>query len=165
VGLTDLETQIVDRLKSRLTNIQVEPYPDRPAEYKLLHPTGAVLVHYQGSRYGKRRATDAVVQDRRLEFGVTVLARNLRVHTGAYAILDAVCSALTGWQPGGYGKIYPLSDGFLSEETGIWQYQMSFALDALNIELAEEEQNVILQKLTFTNPVYGDVVPINKEEA
>jgi len=163
VGLTDLETQIVDRLKSRLTNIQVEPYPDRPAEYKLLHPTGAVLVHYQGSRYGKRRATDAVVQERRLEFGITVMARHLRVHTGAYAILDSVCAILTGWKPAGYGKVYPLSDGFLSEDTGIWQYQMSFAVDSVNVEIAEEEQKVLLTKLTFTNPEYGDFDAVNKE--
>lgn len=151
--ILDLETAIVERLTASLQGVRVEAFPDDPASYALKHPRGAVLVGYGRSTYGAPQAMDVIAQERQLEFDITVLARNLRAggaQGGAYAYLDAVRVALTGWRPEGARKMYPLRDRFLGVRDGVWRYAITVATSAVVLETAEAEQAAALQRITLS---------------
>ncbi|EKY7025774.1 hypothetical protein QFI32_005337, partial [Escherichia coli] len=42
---------VLARLREKLPQLQVEYFPEKPAEYRLNHPAGALLVSYAGSRF------------------------------------------------------------------------------------------------------------------
>jgi len=131
--LKDYEKIIIERLKSQIDGMAIEGFPDDPREYRLLHPKGALLVRYQGARYEESIVTGLIRQRVRLEYDVVVVSRNLRNHQGAYDMMDQVRTALTGYEIDNE-KIYPVSDGFINETEGLWQYGMRFAFWALNQE-------------------------------
>ena len=152
--IADMEKTIIERLKDRISGVEVIAFPEKPAEYKLLHHKGAILVSYRGSSFSEPRATDVVVQERKVELDIVVVMRHLRSHEGAYAYLDAVRTILTGFRLPGCSKMYPLREEFISEEGGIWQYAITFAFTMPAIELVEEEQVVLLKKITVMDD-YG----------
>ena len=39
-------------LQEQLPDAEVRLFPDNPATYRFIHPRGAVLVGYQGSKFG-----------------------------------------------------------------------------------------------------------------
>src|SRR5574344_326277 len=127
MNITEIENKIVEKLKAKLPDLLVDSFPEKPQDFVFTHPKGAVLVHYQGSNYGNIESTDIVFQDKKMEYAITLVTRNLRTkNSGAYAILEQVKSILTGFRLDGYSKMYPTKEGFLSENNGIWQYAINF---------------------------------------
>ena len=51
MSINDIENQIIERLKSKIKDVQVQGFPEKPSEFRLIHPIGALLVHYQGASY------------------------------------------------------------------------------------------------------------------
>lgn len=139
MNIEEIENQIVAKLKSEIPDLYIESFPEKPDEFVFTHPIGAVLVHYQGGNYGNTESLGYVVHTKKLEFAFTIITRNLRKNAGAYATLEKVVSLLTGFKIDGCEKMYPIKEGFLSENNGIWQYNISFALTTQNIEFFETE--------------------------
>lgn len=150
-----VENAIVDRLKANISDLKIEGFPEKPSEYRLMHSKGAILVHYQGSKYSSLKSTDPVVQERTLTFGITVVVRRLRKQSGAYAYIEAVRQALTGYKIPGCTKMYPTSEEFISEHGGIWQYGLSFSMRTLAVEVGEDEQLPSLTNVTVDSGEYG----------
>lgn len=123
--LAVLESSVLGQLRSAIlpTELAIEPYPEKPSEYQLLHPKGALLVFVQGSRYGKH-SNGAMLRSTR--FIVTLLLRNFKQHQAAYDWIDAVQVLLFGFIPDGWQPITAISDQFISEESGVWQYDLIF---------------------------------------
>lgn len=147
--IAEIERGIIERLKSRLTDIQVLAFPEKPAEFNLTHPKGAVLVSYAGSTFSEPVATDLVLQDRKVEFSIFLLFRSLRGHDGAYRYLDSIRLILTGFRIPPAGKIYMVKEEFLGENAGVWSYGMTFAMKAPAVEVEEEEQLPLLRRITL----------------
>lgn len=161
--IDDMIAAIVQRLGTAVPALQVEAFPDNPETYRLYHPKGAALVIYGGSQYGEPQAVDILVQERRAEFDVTLLLRNLRGPEGANAHLDAIRLALTGHKlVGGGSKLRPVHDRFVSHDNGIWRFEVTFAATIPAIEMAPEELGPAITKLTFTGEDGTALVP--KEE-
>lgn len=135
--INQLEEQIISRLKQEIPDLLIEGFPEKPEQFQLIHPKGAILVHYQGADYSNTKATDAIVQDKKLEFALTVVTRHLRSNEGAYAYLDDIRRILTGYKIDGCSKMYPVKENFLSENAGIWQYSINFVLTTPVIEVRE----------------------------
>jgi len=160
--ITEIESAIIERLKSKITDLLVEGYPDDPESYKLLHPKGALLVRYSNSTYSDPDSMGVVSQDRKMEFEVNVVARNLKnrkdkeARAGAYEYLEAVRYALAGFKISGINKMFPTRDGFVKEEGGIWVYAMAFATSTVAVEIEEEELLPLLTRVTFVNDITGD---------
>lgn len=129
-AILDIETAIIDRLKDQVSELLVIGFPESPAGYILTHPKGAVLVSYQGSSFSEPKS-NFVSQIRRIEFDITLVVRNLRNHDGAYGYMDIIRTALTGYRVLDVARLYPTREGFLSEQSGMWQYGMSFAMNAV----------------------------------
>ncbi len=147
LDIASLESAIAAQLRSQVTAIEVVQFPDRPAAYRLTHRIGAALVAWRGSTFGALLDTAAVVQTRRLEFEVSLLVRDLGwafgaagsgPSPGAYALLEAVRAALTGFRLPGCRKMFPLREQFAGRDAqgGAWTWSTLYALDTIAMESA-----------------------------
>ena len=89
-----IENTLIEKLKQEFPEVLVEGFPDKPSEFILLHPIGALLVHYQGSNYSETEALGFITQKNKKEFSITVVTRNLRANNGAYEYIDKVKSVM-----------------------------------------------------------------------
>lgn len=140
---------VLARLKTKLPSLAVDYFPERPAEYRLNHPKGALLVSYPGSQFGATVAVSHMVQPRTVKVSVTVLLRQLNGKGGAVDVVDAVRRALVGWRPPDGRKVWAVSERFLGESAGLWQYAVDVAFEAMLIEEAEVAEETPLGKIIF----------------
>jgi len=138
LSIRDIETSIVEKIKTHFPEFLIQGFPEKPQEFILLHPIGAILVHYLGGSYTNSDALNFITQDRKLEFAITIVTRNLRNNNGAYETLDKVKQVLCGHKILGCSKLTPTKEGFLSETNGIWQYEIRFTLSTPSVEDMEE---------------------------
>lgn len=138
MNIRDIENAIVDKLKENFSKFMVQGFPEKPQEFTLLHPIGAILVHYQGANYASSNDIFIISQDKKLEFAVTVVTRNLRSNEGAYETLEKVRQILCGYRIPECTKLIPTKENFISETNGIWQYELRFTLTTPSIEEMEE---------------------------
>ena len=134
MNIRNVENAIIERLQTSFPEILVDGFPDKPSEFILLHPVGALLVHYQGSIYTTTQALGFVTQVNQKEFSITIVTRNLRNNNGAYEYLDKVKAELSGFQIDECTSLIPTKDFFISENKGIWQYGINFTLKTQNIQ-------------------------------
>ena len=134
MNIRNVENAIIERLQTSFPEILVDGFPDKPSEFILLHPVGALLVHYQGSNYTTTQALGFVTQVNQKEFSITIVTRNLRNNNGAYEYLDKVKAELSGFQIDECTSLIPIKDFFISENKGIWQYGINFTLKTQNIQ-------------------------------
>src|SRR5579883_507865 len=145
LDIATIENAILGQLQAQIGTIEITHYPDRPETYRLTHRIGAALVRYDGGTYGKLIDTGAVVQTRKLRFAIQLLVRDLGwsvggdatgAMPGAYALLEGIRSALTGFQIGGCSKMYPVRERFIERdrEGGVWVYESVFALTTAAVE-------------------------------
>jgi hypothetical protein len=145
IDIASIETAIVERLRAVVTTIEIVHFPDSPKNYRLTHRIGAALVVYRGSDYGQVEDTASIIQERKMEFDVTVLVRDLgwsvggtpgATSPGAYAILEAIRAALTGYQVPGARKIFMVGEKFVERDSdgGVWMYLLTIALTTMALE-------------------------------
>ncbi len=108
------------------TKVIVEPYP-RPGESYILKGEAAILVHYGGADFDAPFESSDVSQVLTCNFQVLTISRNLRSHTGAYALMDKNRNAAVGLVSGQH-QFHAVSEGFLSIENGVWWYSQIFAV-------------------------------------
>lgn len=139
MNIETIENKIIEKLKSKLTDLLIDAFPEKPQDFVFTHPKGAILVHYQGANYNNSESVGAIFQNKKMEFAITLVTRSLRTkNSGAYELLDEVKSILTGFQIDGCSKMYPTKEGFLSENNGVWQYSINFEFTTPSIETEED---------------------------
>lgn len=138
MNIRDIENSIVVKLQEHFSNFLVQGFPEKPQEFILLHPIGALLVHYKGGSYSAQKSLGCVYQDKKLEFAVTAVTRNLRNNNGAYETLEKIKKSLCGYKINECSKLLPNKEGFISENNGIWQYEITFTLTTPNLENMED---------------------------
>ena len=138
MSINEIENQIIEKIKNQIQDLHIQGFPEKPSEFRLTHPKGAILVHYQGGNYSESKSLGCLIQDKKLEFSVTVVTKNLRSNEGAYIYLDKVREILTGYRPDNCSKMQPIKEDFLSEDNGIWQYSINFILTTPTIEETED---------------------------
>lgn len=141
MSIKQIENDIVAKLKENFGELLVEGFPEKPNEFTLIHPIGAILVHYRGGVFGVTNAINFLNQEKKMEFAITIVTRNLRSNNGAYEILEKVKQVLCGFRANSCSKLTPTKEGFLSEINGIWQYEIVFSLTAPSVEFAENYLN------------------------
>ncbi len=132
MNINIIEKDIIDQLQANITGIKIEGFPDSPAEYKLLHPKGAVLVHFQGGNYSIPEENSFIQQAVSLDFALTLIIKGLRDKNGAYSYINSIISALTGFAPAQCNKMYLTKVEFLGEDRGLWHYAFSFSVPTGN---------------------------------
>lgn len=145
LDIATLESAIAAQLRTQLNSIEVVQFPDKAAAYRLTHRIGAALVAWRGATYGSLDDTAAIVQVRRLEFEIALIVRDLGwsfgaepsgPNPGAYALLETIRAALTGFRVPGCRKMYPLREQFLGrdQQGGAWMWSATYALDTMALE-------------------------------
>jgi Gp37 protein len=145
IDIATVEAAIVTRLQATVSGIEIARYPDSPESYRMTHRVGAALVMYKGAQYGAQLDSAAIIQERRLEFEVTVMMRDLGwsyggasdgPSPGAYAILESIRAALTGFRVPGCRKMYPVRERFVERDRqgGVWIYAIAFGLATVAVE-------------------------------
>lgn len=145
--IREIEEAIVARLAGSLEKLHVAAFPDRPDAFKMSNPNGAVLVAYGREVYSKPRDLSLVVQDRRIEWDISILTRNLRSHVGAYDVLDAVRMVLTGWRALGASKLMPVRAEFIDQSQGVWTHMLTMTHSIPTVECHEEEDLPALKRV------------------
>lgn len=126
-----IESAIVGRLESQITDLTIKAFPSRPEDFKKLPVghKGIVLVAYGGSSLGAPTNMDALIQERVLEFSITLQIRDLRGHDGAYDYLDDIRAALSGWSPTSDDRVmYMVSEGLLRLIDNLWVWGQTWQL-------------------------------------
>jgi Gp37 protein len=150
IDIATIEDAIVSQLQSQINTIEIAHYPDRPETWRLTHRVGAALVMYKGAQYGELLDTSAIIQERKLEFEISVMMRDLGwavggdasgPSPGAYAIIEGIRTALTGYEVPGCRKMYPVREKFVKRDKqgGVWTYSSTFALSTVAVEASEPE--------------------------
>ncbi|NLR73579.1 Gp37 family protein [Leeia aquatica] len=139
---------VVARLKVKLPQLAVEYFPDQPGEYRLNHSKGALLVSYPGSQFTDPVDLTCIVQPRVVKLSITVLLRQLNGRGGAIEKVDEVRRALVGWRPMDCRKTWAVSEKFLGESAGIWQYAVDLATQTMLVEDSNMPSGPILNQVT-----------------
>ena len=114
-------------LAAAFPELAVELFPDQPANYRLNHPTGALLLAYPGSTLEAPMLIGRVEQVRTIRLGITLVLRNLWGDDGAAAMLDRLREALTGWRPSSDCEpIFAVNDRLLQHDGALWWYTAEF---------------------------------------
>ncbi len=147
--------QLMEALLARLQEhfgleLMAELFPEAPAQYRLNHPRGAILVAYGRSQFGESEATDAVFQERKIIIRLTLVFRQLNGKDGVISYLDRIREALTGWYPPHCDKAFrPVAEQFLGQVQGVWQYAQDFSIRATQIQLVPPGNEPLLTRTTF----------------
>ena len=150
IDIATIEDAILNRLSSQIDSIEIAHYPDRPETWRLTHRVGAALVMYKGAQYGDLLDTAAIIQERKLEFEIAIMMRDLGwavggdlsgPSPGAYAIIEAVRIALTGYRIPGCRQMYPVREKFVKRDKqgGVWTYASTFALSTVAVEASRTD--------------------------
>ena len=145
IDIASIENAIVAQLIAGVGGIEIAHFPDEPEAYRMTHRIGSALVRYAGAKYGDLLDTAAIIQERRLEFEITIMMRDLGwgvgsapdgTSPGAYAMLEAIRATLTGFIVPGCRKMYPLRERFVERDHqgGVWIYASNFALVTIAVE-------------------------------
>ncbi|HGU6440739.1 TPA: Gp37 family protein [Citrobacter amalonaticus] len=141
---------VVARLKEKLPALQVEYFPEKPSEYRLNHPKGALLVSYTGSRFDKPNDIGAVIQPQTIQLCVTVVFRQLNGKQGAVAVLDLVRCILGGYTPPGCRRrIWLGREVFIGEVKGLWQYALELSTESVFIEDSDLPSGPLLTEVNY----------------
>lgn len=125
---------VAAHLQEKIAWVQVDIFPERPADYQFIHPTGAVLVGYQSSKFGAIQGLGTIAQQRDLTLHLTIIGAHLHGDDGALAILDEVRLAIVGFKPPNCLPCSLLQERFLSEDAGAWQYELTIQTETQQVE-------------------------------
>lgn len=142
---------LVERLKTELgRDLMVELFPESPAQYRLNHPRGAVLVAFGKSTFGGSQAVDAMFQERNLVIALTLVFRQLNGKDGAVSYLDRIRDHLTGWWPQHCDQACrPVSERFIGHLQGVWQYGLDIATRATQLQAMAPDRGPLLTQTLF----------------
>ncbi|MDH2927352.1 hypothetical protein FW755_03190 [Lonepinella koalarum] len=144
-------TSIQQRLLDTTSQFAVELFPDDVDNYYLKDEVGAVLVQYAGSKFESLDSVDIVQQRRAVQIALTVIARSQHNDQGALDILDQIRLSLTGFRPTNCTPCHLISEQFIGEDSGLWQYQLLIHTESWQVERVQPQD---LPK--FTTALYRD---------
>ena len=128
-----------------------------------------VLISYSNTGLSKPLATSSMVQERTLQFKIHVEARktawNLSGPGSVYALIDAIESALGGFQPTGCRHAYFTEERFSEQdpEGRVWLYDLTFNVITVRPRLLPQYALANLQQEIFNITPSGDQVIVPTE--
>ncbi|EGV38447.1 MULTISPECIES: Gp37 family protein [Neisseria] len=153
---------VTEWLQEQLPDAEVRLFPDNPATYRFIHPRGAVLVGYQGSKFGSIEQLGAISQQRVMTLHLTVFGRGLHNDGAALDLLDRLRLAVVGYQPPACLPCHLISEQFLSEDGGAWQYQLLVQTETHQVQQCREEKQPLFVAARYRqngDPTEPDLKP------
>lgn len=153
---------VATHLQEKIAWVQVDIFPERPADYQFIHPTGAVLVGYQSSKFTKIEGLGTIAQQRDLTLHLTIIGAHLHGDDGALAILDEVRLAIVGFKPPNCLPCSLLQERFLSEDAGAWQYELTVQTTTQQVQVCQPENLPVFAQMRTRHtgdPLAPDLTP------
>ena len=122
---------VVEHLQTAIPWVIVEVFPERPSEYQFIHPTGAILVGYGGSKFTDLEHLGNIAQQRDMTLVLTVIGR----------------LAIVGFRPPNCLPCHLLQERFLNEDAGAWQYELTVQTETQQVEVCKPNTNPLLIKV------------------
>ena len=128
-----------------------------------------VLISYSNTGLSKPLATSSMVQERTLQFKIHVEARktawNLSGAGSVYALIDAIESALGGFQPTGCRHAYFTEERFSEQDPQgrVWLYDLTFNVLTIRPRLLPSYALANLQQEIFNVTPSGDQIIVPSE--
>ena len=151
IPLQQLEEAFLNQLTAHFgPQLEVKSYPARTEGYKLLHPAGAVLIAYLGSDYSDPLDLGGLMQQNRtLRWGFVLQTRNRFTHAESLPWLDRLRGQLTGFIPQpGCSRCRLTREQFVSEDEGLWTWEIAVSFELPLVEDADAESGVSLIHIT-----------------
>lgn len=143
---------VVEHLQAAIPWVSVEAFPERPSEYQFIHPVGAILVGYGGSKFGEIEQLGRIAQQRDVRLVLTVFGSSLNADDGTLAILDEARLAMVGFAPPNCRPCHLISEEFLAEDAGAWQYQLVLQTETQQVEVCREEKRPPFNAAAYRRP-------------
>ncbi|WP_019272483.1 Gp37 family protein [Neisseria lactamica] len=143
---------VVGHLQTAIPWVSVEAFPERPSEYQFIHPAGAILVGYGGSKFGEIEQLGRIAQQRDVRLVLTVFGSSLNADDGTLAILDETRLAMVGFVPPNCRPCHLVSEEFLNEDAGAWQYQLVLQTETQQVEVCREEKRPLFIAAHYRRP-------------
>ena len=149
-GTPAIVSAVVERLAGVAKGLTVENFPERPNEYVLRHPVGALLVAYTGRKFaGAAQMGEVASQMATLSIAITVVMKQLNGSSGALAALDLIRPHLMGFAPPGCKPITLLREKFLGQHSGAWQYVVELETTLLNTAAQQVADSPLIKQMDF----------------
>lgn len=129
---------VVSWLQEQLPEAEVRLFPDNPSTYRFIHPKGAVLVGYQGSKFGSIEQLGNISQQRVMTLHLTVFGRGLHHDGAALDLLDRLRLAIVGFKPPHCLPCHLISEQFAGEDGGAWQYSLLVQTETHQVQQCRE---------------------------
>lgn len=147
--------QLMEALLGRLREafsdeLMVELFPEIPAQYRLNHPRGSILLAYGKSTFGGSESTNAIFQARNITLRLTLVFRQLNGKDGVISYLDRNRACLAGWYaPHCDQACRPVFEHFIGHMNGVWQYAQDFATRSTQLQIVGPEDGPRLTEPRF----------------
>lgn len=150
-GTPAIVRAVVEQLAGVAKGLAVENFPEKPSEYVLRHPVGALLVAYTGRKFaGAAQMGEVVSQMATLSIAITVVMKQLNGSSGAMAALDLIRPHLMGFAPPGCKPVALQREKFLGQHSGAWQYVVELETTMLNTAAQQVIDSPLIKKMDFT---------------
>lgn len=137
-GTRPILESVRQRVQLALPAVAVELFPDRPEQYRFMHPKAAVLIAKQSSTYRDLQDIGCVVQERQIVIHLTVFSRNLNGEMGGLDLIDVLGLALAGFKPNDCSPCHLLDEGFLTESGGAWQHYIRVKTETEQVQAVSD---------------------------
>jgi Gp37 protein len=171
LDLATAQTAIVGQLQTPFaaTPIQVFGYPDLPDDgwWSQTQAPGYVLVAYDSTEFGPPIATSSMVQERRIDFEVLIIARQIAWGdfgpTGVMqALIKVIKAQLTGFRIPGFRNGYFTGERFREKDPQgrIWVYAMRWRTITMEVKMETKYALAALQALIYNETGGLTTVPV-----
>ncbi|WP_114922254.1 Gp37 family protein [Neisseria elongata] len=143
---------VVEHLQAAIPWVSVEAFPERPSEYQFIHPVGAILVGYGGSKFGNIEQLGRIAQQRDVRLMLTVFGSSLNADDGTLAILDETRLAMVGFAPPSCQPCHLISEEFLAEDAGAWQYQLVLQAETQQVKVCRKAKRPLFIAAHYRRP-------------
>ncbi len=116
-------------MDAEFNDLAVELYPPNLADYRLNHPTGALLIAVPAVAYGDHLLMGSGGSQRRtLTLGITLATRQMWGPLGAIELLDRLRACLGGQLPTADAESPLICTGerLAGEQAGIWYHTATY---------------------------------------
>ncbi len=128
IETSKIRSILIDNLRAELSDFEVIAFPNRPQEYTLTHPKGALLVAFDGINFTN---PSMIQQGYTLSISITVLFNSTIDSNIMLDDLDRIRQAVTNNYIYYGAKFYCVSQQPLGEEDNIWYYKLKFILPGI----------------------------------
>lgn len=128
IKISEIRQRVIEKLKQEEIGLQIEAFPNRPSEYSLTHPEGAVLIAFDGLNLIPPHINQQAFT---VSLTANILFSTIIESSEMLDKLDLIRQSITN-DIFLYGsRFYCVSQMPLGEKDNIWYYKQKYILPGI----------------------------------